>query len=966
MTRADPYGDWQAVLHAPRSRVFVGHTSDTAFDRRSGAYLQPSDEALFTQSNVRVLIAQAADGTFRLIALPTRIFPAPTAETELGLGPGIYYRFDVAMYAGDLAYAISLDGEDALIDLAATDRENTTVYADRFVPLTTTRVGDIEVALVSVAPVALDAATAPLSPAPLPGPAGALYVLHLRNDGSRFMSGRVRLRANDLLVGHDEDATPAMRAQKRPDVDLRQGTLILSRPEGSVGIHLHRGTWTRLEAPFEAERTFSLEPGEELAIETHVAAGATHGEVLPVIFELHRRDALEWLNLTAAFWRSRTGDLTVGAAGSDALDGAADLAEFSRDLYLRSLFDQLDCIQTDAAGNVIAHWQGAPSAGYGLVWGIDVEPTAVSLVHLCPELTRQVALFFATRSRVPRGTLDHSVPILVGPLIITRQWLQVTGDIESLVRRPEHLKALAGIVDDLLTLKAPGEMLFRTRYSSDGSVGRRYDYGTNIKVQYALDSYAEILRLLGRSNEAASFAEMAAGVRGAIERTMVVEGPFGPQYSGGTNLGEAPGPLHLPDGVSYYDGEDTSSMLAPMWGACDPGHPAWVNYHRFARSLWCPNYDPEMDVLRWAPSEHGVFAGSAFFSRLAGSVTRGEMAEGLAVLRTMGVDDATGSVHWWPHGVEYRRSQSRCSQGHGAWAWQYLARWLGLEVDANARILTVAPRGLLSEVTWVGFATGQNRFDVLWSEGDVASSARIVNHNTEAWTIRFGFRPTGSGADGQLTWQTKRIESGGEQTFSRTSDADRAAVPDPGFVRASIYAREVEAFGDAEGVLFRRFGPALLWGHWQADRQFDPAAMPFSLRFLVHNGTGVDWMDVSVALMCPIGWTGQARAATHWTPDDELRGGTLVLGLGRMKSRARAIAPFWIRGPEPYPVRHPWLGDSHGLHEDTQPGPHLTIRTPVVARARVWSFEAQLLATTPDGHALRQWLHVPVEVVPEG
>ena len=40
-------------------------------------------------------------------------------------------------------------------------------------------------------------------------------------------------------------------------------------------------------------------------------------------------------------------------------------------------------------------------------------------------------------------------------------------------------------------------------------------------------------------------------------------------------------------------------MLAPIYGVCDFDDQPWVNYHRFARSLWCPSYDPEFDVLLW-------------------------------------------------------------------------------------------------------------------------------------------------------------------------------------------------------------------------------------------------------------------------------------------------------------------------------------------------------------------------------
>lgn len=947
----------------PRSQFFVGHTADNMFDRLAAAPLHPSDEALFTQSNVRVLIGQAASGTFRFIALPTRIFPAPTGETELGLGPGMYHRFEVAMYAGDLRYSIELQGGEQSVDLAADDRDNTTVYADHFIPLTRTRVGDLEVALISLAPVALDDPAGALAPMPLPGPAGALYVLHLRNAGPLRTTARVTLHASDMLVGHDSDAAPEQRERKRPAVDLRHETLILTRPEGAVGVHLHGGRWVRLEPPFEADRTVTLEPGEDVAIETHVIAGASHGDVLPVLFELHRRDALAWLNATVAFWRSRLGRLTVEAGATDEENVGDELAAYSRDMYVRCLFDNLNCVQTDDKGDVVAHWQGGPSDGYGMVWGIDVEPTAVSLVHFVPELTRQLMRFFATRSRAPRGRADHSVPILVGPLVIARQWLQVTGDVAFLVANPDVVASLGGIVDDVLALADPSTQLVPSRYSSDGGVGRRYDYGTNAKVQYALDSYAYILRRLGRDEEAERTERSAAAIRDSIERTMVIDGPFGAQYSGGTNLHVAPDGVYLPDGVPYYDGEDTSSMLAPIYGACKPDHEPWVNYHRFARSLWCANFDPELDVLRWGPSEHGVFDGTGFVSRIAGSLTRSEMAEGLETLRTNGLDPVTGSLFWWPRGLEYRRGMSRCSQGQGAWAWHYLERWLGLRADATERTISVAPRGLLTEFRWDGWEAGGHRFDIAWLEVEGLATARVTNHGDAPWRIEIGFRVGNAGAEGPIDWKTEIVEPGHTATITR-EPSKRVPVADGirvSWTRRRMAVAETSTFGDSDGIVFKRFGPAVLFGHWQFDSLFDPAAMPLSLRFLVHNGSDEDWADARVTLHCPDGWSAEAREARHWSPASRFQPGNVRVAMGPVPAGRRTVVPFWLRGPGSYPVRYPWLGEAIGLHVDSQPGPGLTLVTTGVTADQTWRFEAELAAKTRTGQLTRR-VTVPLEI----
>jgi hypothetical protein len=433
---SSPFATWQEVFSAPRSAFFSGGTPDTQVDRRSGAALAPHAEALFTQSNARVLVGQSADGGLRLISIPTRVYPAPTGQGEFGLGPGMYHRSDVVMYAGDLQYKIQLDGSDAQINLGSAERDNRTWYADHFLPVTASSDPGLEAHMLVFAPVAADVARAALAPAPLPGPAGAIYALHLRNSGQEIFTGKIVLEAGDLLVGHYEDAEPDMRALNRPAASLRQHTLILTRPFGAVGIHFHDARWKLDGPPYCSERAFTLAPGQEALFETHLAVGGAYGDILPVIYELHLHPALEWLNRTAAFWRSRLGDLAVNA------EGAGAEARLVRDVYIRSLFDNFNCLQTDPQGSLIIHWQGAPSHGYGVCWGIDVEPTAGSLAHFLPEMTRQVMLFFLQRSRAPIGPKDHSLPILVAPLILARLWLQVSGDIAFLAKH-------ADVVDEL-------------------------------------------------------------------------------------------------------------------------------------------------------------------------------------------------------------------------------------------------------------------------------------------------------------------------------------------------------------------------------------------------------------------------------------------------------------------------------------------------------------------------------------
>ena len=51
---------------------------------------------------------------------------------------------------------------------------------------------------------------------------------------------------------------------------------------------------------------------------------------------------------------------------------------------------------------------------------------------------------------------------------------------------------------------------------------------------------------------------------------------------------------------------------------------------------------------------------------------------------------------------------------------------------------------------------------------------------------------------------------------------------------ATMVAKTTAAMG-ADGILFRRFGPEQLWGHWELDALWDPRAMPLTVRLVVAN-----------------------------------------------------------------------------------------------------------------------------------
>jgi hypothetical protein len=380
------------------------------------------------------------------------------------------------------------------------------------------------------------------------------------------------------------------------------------------------------------------------------------------------------------------------ADGSDPDSG--NLVCRLQEFFIRCLLDNFNCLQTDKDGSLIAHRQGAPSHGFGTVWGIDYEPTIISAALICPELAEQALKFIMDKTRPTSSYCkpNHSVPILCAPVVIAAALLKQTGDLEIFSRTPEMLNSLTGIMEEVLTYKHHDETLFSTYWSSDGLTGRRYDYGTNVKLFYAFKGLAYILDALGR--DGSKYGKTAEEILVSIEKTMLVDGPFGTMLSGGTNLDSGDEGIFIKDNKApYYDGEDTSTMLAPVYGVCREDYAPWVNYQRFGRSIFCENYQAETDLRTWFATPPLANDGTAVLASLSGAVSRNEMIDtGNTAVRY--IDPVTGSLWWWPNGWKECRKLTRCSQGQGAWAWQYKTRWLGIETDALSRTLIINPRGL--------------------------------------------------------------------------------------------------------------------------------------------------------------------------------------------------------------------------------------------------------------------------------
>jgi hypothetical protein len=938
----DKLTSWDDLEFLQTDEFQCGVPEDTANTLTGKLYEEP----LLIQSNARILIGHSASGMFRFAAYPSRIYPVPINCSDFGFGQGMFYHTDNAVYLGDCCYSLISGGKT--VNLAGPGRAAETRYGLHFLPITKTAEGPLKITVTSCAPVAETGAAA-FRGAPLPGPAGAIYSITIRNTSAGAAEGVLRLNVSAAIIGDYEDLNPEIWETNKAEIHVRRDTLIVSRPEGSAGVHLQGGKLISWGSACYFERPYAVPPGESRSFTAYIVMGPAYNDIMEELYRMMRRDPLDWISSTVAFWQERLPRVELSAP--DGGDLTARLEEF----FIRCMLDNFNCLQTDKDGNLIAHRQGAPSHGFGTVWGIDYEPTIVSAAMICPELAERALVFLLDKTRPASSYCkpNHSLPILCAPVVIAAYLLRQTGDPGLFTRTPEMPDALTGIMEEILAYKHQDETLFATYWSSDGLTGRRYDYGTNVKLLYAFKGLSYILNALGR--DGAKYEKIAQGIRVSIEKTMLTDGPFGVMLSGGTNLDSGDEGMFIKDNqLPYYDGEDTSTMLAPVYGACEDDYAPLVNYQRFGRSIFCENYQAETDLRSWFAIPPLANDGTAILASLSGAVSRNEMIDtGNTVVRF--IDPVTGSLWWWPNGWKEHRKLTRCSQGQGAWAWQYRSRWLGVETDALSRTLTINPRGLPSKLHIHPSKAMGLPFEIEYDEA--AGECKISNTDDQSWNAAAAFRKPGCGAEGERDTSYGVVPPGGVIVLKKETKKTGLVKPDV-FSRKDIVRRELAAFG-RDGILFTRRGG--LWFWLQSDR---PA---FDLRFVLGNGTGSDWKDLKVTLHLPEGCSASTRGQGMMVfPSDtaERQFHRCVCHGGTLPAGERTTASFTFYMPLLRSAYQAKLNTSRHLFEAPLTDDALVVTKEITA-PEIVSLTADLEALTLDGKPVKRSLEFKAGYMPD-
>lgn len=875
------YDTWRSLWQkGDRTHCFCADGNDDAGTNE----LPLSERLLFTQSNARVLLGQTAQGHLSFVCAPHgNDYPIPTGVTEKGFPitacPGMYDQVDVAMWFGDARYEVELNGDDAPI---ANSEPDQTWYMNHYLPMTRQIKRGLETHILSIAPVLEpDTRSVGIPGTPLPGPSGAIYTMVLQNQSDKAISGKCRLKFERRFVIRSEynGFDPFEKDCLEPyHCEWEGNVYVMWRPDACAAIYLQDGIRGNTELDWFVP--FSLSPGEEKTIVCRIAVSPEKQGLSEAMAALLRHDPLEWINITTNFWKSRLGYLDLR------LDAPEEMTEAYAGFQIRNFFDNFNCLQTDANGRLLVHWQGAPSHNIGRFWGIDIEPTVNSLLYALPELG-PVALRYIADHNEPEFSMysDHSIPIRAALLIIAGKYLELTGDVQFFRNETHVMNAIHKTFERILAAKHDRLDLFSSRYSSDGIVFHRYDVGTNVKVWLALGGYQRILNALGEPCRV-DLNELREHLRRDLFRELVEEGPFGPQFIGGKTFDEDRS-FYFRDDLFYYDGEDSTSCMMPIYGFCSFDDPAWQNYHRFARSLFCSNYDPEMHALRWF-FYGGAVDGTAYVSALGGSVTREEMRTALKHLIQCDLD-VTGSLFWWPKGINRRRCIARCSQGQGSWMIQGIEQWLGLHYDALDRMLTVCPRGLATACHWSGMHIGKGWFDIDWSETNDVFRLAVRNRCKDMIHLRVGIRESGCGCNGPVSWHTLDIMPG-ELVEHRWAMASAAPLPE-----IDIVSEELRQLS-AEEELFAF--PGL---------QF-PSAEQETNAFLLRCVwvPHVDCTMACIRIEAPDGWGVEAKLLCHWPNLDKMQTACASLEWSQISAGERIVAPFFIRMPEYADASNVW------------------------------------------------------------
>ena len=564
-------------------------------------------------------------------------------------------------------------------------------------PLTRFRCGGLACELLSFAPQTGDAA---------PGLAAVLQVLRLSNAGSSPVSGVVQSRElNDLALGAEVTAGPG---------------------------------W--LDWPAAGAMPFRVLPGGETFLSLAWVLAASKGEVSQAEGRLRQKPAEAWLEETLAFHHTRLGGLQI----SDGYyaDSLVRMEELCRQAGMRLPDGAF------AGGTLGSNANPGPQGWWNRnVWMKDNFYAALAMALFDPKQCESAILFFKEWGvpshawgrglcRYPNADpLVQSLSNSLSSLVLASAYYQTTANRAFFLENPDFLSFAKGLLARIeVSGLHPGVSLFPSMYVSDGDARGDFHTGSNVVAWYCFHGMARICREVYQDS---AFAARCEAVSGAIHRDLQShnqgEGPLGRQYFEGSFADGTFVPLH--------DGEESDVALMPFYGFCETDDPGLIRHSSLGVSPFNPLYNPNADGIAWFD---GGFACDSTFpgftSALAGAEDETALLSALEHVRQL--TDLDGSIWWWPHKLgcksrsDVARFPNKCCWAAGVYVLKMVHDILGIQVDAPARRIRLAPFIPWESFSWQNCRIGAVALDVSYQRAQTAVRASLTNRNPVAYEVQ--------------------------------------------------------------------------------------------------------------------------------------------------------------------------------------------------------------------------------------
>jgi hypothetical protein len=586
-----------------------------------------------------------------------------------------------------------------------------------FFPRTTFSVNNLEITILSFAPISKDSKVRL---------AGLIYGIYVRNTGKEKC---------DAALIPPEISNIEHMIITYPEEDTERGELAFTLvPE--------EGKWIPV---------LLSNPGENHVIEI-----------------VREKGTLYWLNETVEYFNSLTGFLEMP-------DDPLTASIFKRMIYLCH-----GTVATDAQGKVVgANWGTYPSTSK--IWNKDMYYACLPFAILDPEYFKNCICWFfkygiRERDNRYKGGVTHSLSNSLSSVVMCCILYETTGDV-SFIKSEGVWSKIKEILQKVLVTRNSEEVcLFPSIWISDALSLGKYHTGSNIIAWKAFAGSSRIAFEIFKDEELGRlYADTAEAIKDSIEKYMTTEGKFGIQYLEGIAGLTSDTQRWLP--FSYYgdkyeqdakkyltdvlkdgmidlmmhDGEESDTTLMSFYKYQPYDYNVFRNYLKFSMSQYNPTYGDQCRGIKWGACSGATFPGytssfAAVTDRESMNGERGYMTE------LKHLTDHDGSWWWWPYIVGAKTGDvvrnnhcGKCGWAAGVFTCLFISEILGIKYDAPKAILNFRPFSPGSGFSWKHARYGSGKFSFEYvCDTDGTIKASVINETENPITGHFEFLKLGT------------------------------------------------------------------------------------------------------------------------------------------------------------------------------------------------------------------------------